>query len=462
MAAKKSSDPNVFILPDLGEGVHEAELISWKVKPGDEVEEHEVVAEMETDKALVEVPSPRAGVIKALYGEPGQILKVGEAAWAYEGEGGSSNGQAEKGPVGGRGAKAAEQAEPAEPEEREDAGTVVGTMSGELKGVTRAEGRALATPAVRRLARDLGVDIDSVEGSGLAGRVTERDVRAAAEGGGGARRVEQRTEPARQATPEARRQETLATTVSREQAVVSRPSTLVPAGDSSRVPFRGVRRTIATRLRQSVDTAVHFTVMDDADVSALDDVRKRVASASGEKVSYLPFVASAVMRALREFPEMNATVDDANEEIVRHGSVHLGIAADSAQGLTVPVIHNADMLGVLELGRHIAELAEGVRNRSIPADRLKGSTFTISNVGSYAGKYATPVINYPEVAILAAGRVYEGVVADKGAIRIAKLMPLSMACDHRCVDGAAAARCLARVVELLQRPEGLLTPARLG
>ncbi|TVQ81582.1 MAG: 2-oxo acid dehydrogenase subunit E2 [Phycisphaeraceae bacterium] len=472
MAAKKSSDPNVFILPDLGEGVHEAELISWKVKPGDEVEEHEVVAEMETDKALVEVPSPRAGVIKALYGEPGQILKVGEAAWAYEGESGSSNGQAEKGPVGGRGAKAAVQAEPAEPpesEEREDAGTVVGTMGGELKGVTRSEGRALATPAVRRLARDLGVDIDSVEGSGLAGRVTERDVRAAAEGsggGGGARRVEQRTEraetPARQAAPEARRQETLATTVSREQAVVSRPSALVPAGDTSRIAFRGVRRTIATRLRQSVDTAVHFTVMDDADVSALDDVRKRVASASGEKVSYLPFVASAVMRALREFPEMNATVDDANEEIVRHGSVHLGIAADSAQGLTVPVIHNADMLGVLELGRHIAELAEGVRNRSIPADRLKGSTFTISNVGSYAGKYATPVINYPEVAILAAGRVYEGVVADKGAIRIAKLMPLSMACDHRCVDGAAAARCLARVVELLQRPEGLLTPARLG
>lgn len=465
MAAKKSSDPNVFILPDLGEGVHEAELIAWKVKPGDAVEEHEVVAEMETDKALVEVPSPRAGVIKALYGEPGQILKVGEAAWAYEGA--SNNGQAEKGPVGGRGAKAAVQAEPAEApvsEEREDAGTVVGTMSGELKGVTRAEGRALATPAVRRLARDLGVDIDSVEGSGLAGRVTERDVRAAAEGGGSARRVEKpaSVQPQREVQPEMRRQETLATTVSREQAVVSRPSALVPAGDSSRVPFRGVRRTIATRLRQSVDTAVHFTVMDDADVSALDDVRKRVAAASGEKVSYLPFVASAVMRALREFPELNATVDDANEEIVRHGSVHLGIAADSAQGLTVPVIHNADMLGVLELGRHIAELAEGVRNRSIPADRLKGSTFTISNVGSYAGKYATPVINYPEVAILAAGRVYEGVVADKGAIRVAKLMPLSMACDHRCVDGAAAARCLARVVELLQRPEGLLTPARLG
>ena len=518
MAHAKSTDPNVFILPDLGEGVHEAELISWKVKPGDHVDEHDVVAEMETDKALVEVPSPRAGVIKELFGEVGDILKVGEPAWTYEGAGGgdapaeqpartepkasqAETAAAEKhldGPhQNGRSAPSEPPADDADDdagaseEEREDAGTVVGTMGGELKGVSSAGGKALATPAVRRLARDLGVDIDSVRGTGLAGRVTEKDVRGAAGSGarsasGGAGEAPARPGPepaparqpgrapaaardadAHQQTPHqhapAQRSDSLATTVSRQQDVVApRPATLVPAADASRVPMRGVRRTIAARLRQSVDRAVHFTVMDDADASALDDVRRRVASASGEKVSYLPFVASAAMRALRDFPALNAHIDDDAEEIIRHPSVHLGVAADTPQGLSVPVIPSADMLGVLELARHISDVAAAVRDRSIPSDRLKGSTFTISNVGAYAGKYATPIINYPEVSILAAGRVYDGVVADRGAIRVAKLLPLSLTCDHRCVDGAEAARCLARIIELLKQPESLLTPARLA
>jgi len=174
MAGHVSSDPNVFILPDLGEGVHEAELISWKVKPGDHVEEHDIVAEMETDKALVEVPSPRTGTIKELFGEVGEILKVGNPAWTYESDG--SN-ESTPDPVQG-GVEQSKHA--AISEEREDDGTVVGTMSGSLGAVSAQEGKALATPAVRRLARDLGVNIDSVSGSGLAGRVTEKDVRAAA------------------------------------------------------------------------------------------------------------------------------------------------------------------------------------------------------------------------------------------------------------------------------------------
>ena len=497
MAGHTSSDPNVFILPDLGEGVHEAELISWKVSPGDRVEEHDVIAEMETDKALVEVPSPRDGVIKDLIGNPGDILRVGQPAWTYEGageaaaaEGRSDDAPEEAQPRPQQGAQQAPAKHPAPKQstgsngqagasgegDREDAGTVVGTMSGELGGVSRKDGKALATPAVRRLARDMGVDIDSVQGTGLAGRVTERDVRKAAEAGGG-----QRSTGAAQAPPQPdvqpaphtrtperprtrRRDDSLATTVARQQEVIQResPSTLVPQTESGRVPFRGVRRTIANRLRQSVDTAVHFTVMDDADVSALDDVRKRVSAASGEKISFLPFVASAVCRALRDFPSLNSLVDDDNQEIIRSSAVHMGIAADTEHGLTVPVIPHADQLGVLEMGRHVSELARMTRDRSIPQDRLKGSTFTISNVGSYAGKYATPIINYPEVGILATGRVFEGVVADRGSIRIAKMMPLSLTCDHRCVDGAEAARCLARIVELLGRPEDLLTPARFA
>lgn len=463
MAHHKSSDPNIFILPDLGEGVHEAELISWKVKPGDRVEEHQTVAEMNTDKALVEVPSPRAGVIKELRGNPGDILKVGEVAWTYEGAAATAPSHAAP--------AAASQAAIRKPqpasEEREDAGTVVGTMSGTL-GAVSSDGKALATPAVRRLARDLGVNIDAVAGTGLGGRVTEKDVRAAAGSGASA---SGHSKPSQSTIRDA----SLATTVSPrsvpQDVVESRPapvvapaarSTLVPipGGSERRVPVRGVRKNISLRLRQSVDRHVHFSVMDEADVTALDDVRKRLGAASGEKLSYLPFIVSAVCRALKQFPMLNATVDDEKEEIVLHGVVHMGIATDSDQGLSVPVIPGADGMGVLEIGRHISELARMVRDRSVPRDRLMGSTFTISNVGSYAGRFATPIINYPEVGILAAGRVREGVVADRGAIRIAKLLPLSLTCDHRSVDGADAARCLALVIELLQQPEGLVTPAR--
>lgn len=450
MAHQTSSDPNVFILPDLGEGVHEAEMIAWKVKPGDTVEEHQTLAEMETDKALVEVPSPRAGVIAQLHGKEGEILNVGEPLVTYEGGGGATPKSA--------GAEAAKKAEPpkksaasAGEEEREDAGTVVGAVSNEPLFKSDG-GKALATPAVRRIARDLGVDINTVRGTGLAGRVTEKDVRSAAQGGGS------------KASPAPSRAPSRAPAPSTNGSTSSAPAARIPApraGETQRIPFRGTRRTIAQRLRQSIDTAVHFNVMDEADASALDRVRKQTAAASGEKLSFLPFVMSAVCRGLKEFPSLNATVDDEASEILRHPSVHLGIATDTEHGLNVPVIPDSDSLGVLELGRHVTELAQMARNRSIPRERLSGSTFTISNVGSYAGRFATPVINYPEVAILAVGRVREGVVVRNGGMFVGKLMPLSLACDHRVVDGAEGARFLQYVIDLLQdAPETLLAPAR--
>lgn len=468
MAHAKSNDPNVFILPDLGEGVHEAELISWKVQPGQTVEEHQTVAEMETDKALVEVPSPRAGVIKELMGNPGDIMKVGEPAWTYEGAASAGNNGKATPPTAQAVRTVPAPTPAASAEESEDAGTVVGKMSGELAGVSAGSGKALATPAVRRLARDLGVDIDSIAGSGIGGRVTEKDVRAASGGSGGTGGARKPAAPAREPAPAARRvveaevydaparsSASLATTVPERTPVrVSAPN------EVTRIPFRGVRKTIATRLRQSVDTAVHFNVMDEADVTALDAVRKRTAASSGEKLSFLPFVIGAVCRALKAFPSLNSTVDDEGGEIMRHRSIHIGVAADTDHGLTVPVLTDADSLGVLQIARQVEELARMTRDRSIPRDLLMGSTFTISNVGSYAGRFATPVINYPEVAILGVGRVREGVVVKDGAIRIAKVMPLSLAADHRVVDGAEAARCLQHVIDLLQSPDALLTPAR--
>jgi len=485
--AKTSANPNDFILPDLGEGVHEAELIKWRVEVGQTVAEHDILAEMETDKALVEVPSPRAGKIAALHGEAGEILHVGNPLVSYEGAAGTSSTprapapQTHTAPVPGSNGSTVEAPAQAsvkteEPSsDREDAGTVVGNMSGAAAGVSAAPGKALATPAVRRLARDRGVDIDSIRGTGIGGRILEKDIHAA--GGGSspppansARR--QPTIPGRgdvapvdRSEPHSRTVETAPSaerSVTQRAAAATRPSSASGDADTTRIPFRGVRRTIANRLRESIAQTVHFTVMDEADTTALDGLRRKLAAASGEKVSFLPFVASAICRTLQDprFRVLNSTTDDRNEEILQHRTVHLGIATDTDTGLMVPVIRDTDRLGVLEISRSIAMIAEMARNRSIPREQLIGSTFTISNVGSHAGRFATPIINYPEVGILAVGRAREGMVVNKGSFRVGLLLPLSLACDHRVVDGATAALALAEVIRLLQDPETLLAPAR--
>ncbi|MCC6321096.1 MAG: 2-oxo acid dehydrogenase subunit E2 [Phycisphaerales bacterium] len=474
MAHAKSTNPNEFILPDLGEGVHEAELIKWRVNVGDTVAEHDILAEMETDKALVEVPSPRAGVIASLNGKEGEILKVGNVLVTYAG--GESKADRPKTEStkavhtnGKHAAPAADHHEVTEPPARtEDDGTVVGKM-GTVAGVNAEPGKVLATPAVRRLARDLGVNIDGVRGTGMAGRVTEKDVR------------DSNSAPKTQARPAAAPTRGLPELAPADRdeppaRIPSRPTTQArpaategrTAQDTTRIPFRGVRRTIANRLRESVNQAVHFNVMDEADVSTLDGLRKKLASASGEKISFLPFVASAVCRVLsrEQFRAMNAVVDEKpldpsyEASIVQHRAVHLGIATDTDNGLMVPVIRDCDGLGVLEISRHIAHVAEAARSRSAPREMLMGSTFTISNVGSHAGRFATPIINYPEVGILAVGRARPSPVVRNGGIFVGNLLPLSLACDHRVVDGATAALALAEIVRMLQEPEQLLGPAR--
>jgi pyruvate dehydrogenase E2 component (dihydrolipoamide acetyltransferase) len=570
MAGKVSSDPNVFILPDLGEGLEEAELIAWKVHEGDTVEEHQIIAEMETDKALVEVPSPRAGTIATLHGKDGDTIKVGAPFVTYQGSAGS--GSKKSAPNASEGivpaptvatrptvTKSAEHAvESADHAEQEDAGTVVGKMGDSLAGMTSKDGKALAAPAVRRLARDLGVDIDSVPGTGIGGRVTANDIRNAADGqtakpapSAPAQRApsvsERASSPSSPASPSrpAETRRPLPTTpiaprynpapqyqpqpgypqpqqpaayqpypqqqpypyppqpwgggypyppvpmpyyapyppaypqpfpypAPQQQAGIpaapgyhptigARPipdpaqrSLVQPGYPTAQTPFRGVRRTIANRLRESVNTAVHFTVVDEADVTLLDDFRRQVTEQTGVKLSLLPFVGVAVCRALAgRFGALNARVDDANEEIVQHAAVHLGIATDTDSGLMVPVIPDADRLDAVSLGQAIAQTAASARDRSISRDRLMGSTFTITNVGSHAGRFATPVINYPEVAILAVGKAYDAVLVRDGQAVIGKSLPLSLACDHRVIDGATAALCLAEIVSMLQDPNTL-------
>ncbi len=550
MAGKVSSDPNVFLLPDIGEGLQEAEVIKWLVKEGDAVEEQQSLAEVETDKALTEIPSPRAGTIKTLHGKDGDVMKVGEPFVSFEG-GAASNGAAPGSQTGSQSSKKPSRTEraaaapdsPDAPDSaavREDAGTVVGKMSGDMPGMTRQEGKALATPVVRRKAREMGIDINQVPGSGMGGRVLEKDLKKFAESGGAAggapqkpasqalqggtqdagttRKPMPRPQPQpqqqyqqpqyQQAQQQPQYQQQMGYGMPQQMGMpYGMPMMMMPvpmmmpwgmagmmggmmggmgqgggvpmapgyvpashrpipdpaqqskagSGDAS-TAFRGVRRTIASKLRESVDTAVHFTVMDEADVTDLDALRRQFAEA-GTKLSFLPFVAAAVCKAIApraggRFGALNARVEGQqdNQEIVEHHAVHLGIATDTDAGLMVPVIRDADALDVSSMSDAIANAANGARQRTAAREALSGSTFTISNVGSHAGMFATPVINAPEVGILAVGKVYDAVVVRDGQAVVGKKMPLSLACDHRVVDGATAALCLAEIVKLLQEP----------
>jgi pyruvate dehydrogenase E2 component (dihydrolipoamide acetyltransferase) len=458
---KQPTDKSHFLLPDLGEGLAEAELVSWKVAAGDTVKESQTLAEMQTDKALVEVPSPWAGTVSELCGKAGDVIKVGAvlvrygaakaaapvkvapaAVAAAASNGNASSGNACMSSQIAAGAKAAEG----------DQGTVVGTMSGTLTvsdrfarrapevAVAVRDGKALATPAVRGLAKKFGVDIQKVPATGRGGRVTASDVAAFAEG---AVAVSANAPASAGFAPRA--------------ATIAPGSVYIDQNDvAQRVPFRGVRRKIAEALSRSVQTAVHFTVVDEADVTALEAKRKEYSKVVGEKLSMLPFIMTAICRALKKHPSLNAVVDDAKGEIILKSAVNLGCAVDTDAGLMVPVIKNAGTMAPVQLAQSVKTLAAKCKDRTIAREDSLGGTFTISNVGSYGGMFATPVINYPEVAILAAGRAKERVCVKDGKFYAGLVLPLSLSCDHRVVDGAEGARFLNTVVKLLEDPDALL------
>jgi pyruvate dehydrogenase E2 component (dihydrolipoamide acetyltransferase) len=382
-----------------------------------------------------------------LHGKPGEAVKVGAPLVTYRDESLVDPEPKPLAPPRGNGHAVSAQ----QTDSRRDSGTVVGNLSDEDDDHEKVR----AAPAVRRLARDLGVEIDAIQGTGIGGRVTRADVELAAG-------------PRSESSPAPVEPTTATPGSARSSTVEYRSSPIAPSAgdaDSLRIPLRGVRRVIAEHLRHSVSNAIHYTVMDEADVSALDELRRKLMAAANEKISFLPFVAFAVCRVLSgrlgsQYRRLNATVDDKKQEIVQHAPVHLGIATDTDNGLMVPVIRNADRMGVLEISRHIARLAHAARDRSIPASELGGSTFTISNFGSLGGRFGTPIINYPEAGILAIGRAREGVVVRRGMLGVGKLLPLSMSADHRVIDGATSASALAKIIELLQTPDELLPPAR--
>ncbi len=461
---KQPSDKSHFILPDLGEGLVEAELISWKVNPGESVKEQQTLCEMQTDKALVEVPSPWTGLVSELCGSAGDIIKVGAVLVRYKIDVGAVASAPAKSsaadPAAPRSSSCVSASVAAAVNAEGDQGTVVGTMSGTLDvgsrfarrdaehlthgaGAASTNGaKALATPAVRGVAKKLGIDIHRVAGTGRGGRVTASDVEAFA-GGGAAGTSGRGGVVASGAAPHA----------------IPAPIALPPVdadGVAQRVPFRGVRRKIAEALTRSIQTAVHFTVTNEADVTALDARRREYSKVVGRKISMLPFVMRAVCTALRHHPSLNAIVDDAKSEILIKGVINLSMAVDTDSGLMVPVMHGADQKSILDLADGVKRLADRCRDRSISREESMGGTFTISNVGSYGGVFATPIINYPEVAILAVGRAREQVMVKSGRFYAGLSLPLSLACDHRVVDGAEGARFLNTVVGLLEDPAALV------
>lgn len=427
-------------LPELGEGVSEGELVKWLVKPGDSVKADQPVAEVLTDKATVEVPTPSAGVVKDLKFKAGDVVKVGATMITLEGAGGATAAAAPAGaqrevPASAHANFQAASTPAPTPAKQPPAGASAGIYP------PVAESRVLATPATRRLARESGVDINGLTGSGLAGRVTREDVMGAG-GGSGAM-------SARSSSP-----------ASAPGMAIPRPAYQGPAGaQEERVALIGIRKRIAENMQKSKHIIPHFTIMDEAKVDnlvAMRDSLKEYAEKQGTKITYLPIVMKAMIATMREFPMFNASIDDAAGEIVYKKYFNIGFAADTPNGLVVPVIKNADQKTILEISKEILELSKRARENKLKPDEMKGSNITITNIGSIGGTYATPVINHPEVAILGMYKIDEKPVIKDGQLKAIKVMNYTMTADHRLIDGAVAARFLASFISRIENPGKLL------
>ena len=489
-----------FKLPDVGEGLTEAEIVRWLVDVGDPVTEDQPVAEVETDKAVVEVPSPVNGTVREIRAEEGEIVPVGEVIITFDVEG-----------------------EPSVTEEGESDETDAEPADADGEASSKG-GRVFAAPSARRLARELGVDIESVAGSGPGGRVTESDVRAAAEGDDETEPEPASSEPesedgvkpaTRRVTDDADtettvasanaagRDRTLATPATRKladeegvdldavptdetrdgepfvtaeqviayaeaqreaqeadaAALAGETESVTTAGEDERVPYKGVRRTIGERMERSKYTAPHVTHHDEVDVTRLVETRselKAEAEARGVKLSYMPFVMKAVAAALDQHRILNSQLDEENEEIVIRGEYNIGVATATDAGLMVPVVENVDAKGLLQLAVEMNELIAKARDRKISREEMQGGTFSITNFGAIGGEYATPIINYPETAILGLGEIKEKPRVVDGEVVPRKVMTISLTIDHRVIDGADAARFANTFMSYLETPERLL------
>src|SRR6266566_3322185 len=416
-----------FKLPDLGEGMHEAEVVEWLVKAGDTVKQDQTMVKVETDKAIVEIPSPVAGRVAEIRVQGGQVAKVGDVLVTFEA------------------ASSANTAGSASPKSNGAAATTTSSAPVESSPAQQpavARQRVLAAPAVRKLAFELGVDLAQVPTSTPNGRVTIDDVRAYAERG-----TAESTHPASSAPP-----------AEPEQAQVP-PQPAQPATAEERQPLTGLRKRIAEHMEHAWRTIPHATAFDELDGGGLIALRKALqpsAEQRGVHLTYMPLLVKLLLPVLKEFPIFNASFDDERREIVYKRSYHIGLAAAAPEGLLVPVLRDADRLTLMSIAAELERLFEGARKRTLLPRELSGSTFTLNNVGSFGGGSGTPIINHPEVAILAVGRLQEKAVVQQGEIVARPMMPLALSFDHRLIDGAMAGAFLGRFKALVENPQQLM------
>ncbi|MFY3745309.1 dihydrolipoamide acetyltransferase family protein [Anaeromyxobacter sp. Red801] len=424
-------------LPDIGEGVVEAEVQQWFVAPGDAITEDQPLVEVMTDKATVVIPSPKRGKVVKLFWNVGDVAKVHSPLVEIELDDAPPR-PAPEAPVRAATAAATAQAAAA-------ASVAVGrpaqAEAAAAPAPAPAGAKALATPAVRAMARELGIDVNAVPGTGPGGRVTKDDLsraRGKVNGHGGETEV-----PAAAPAPATAR------------APVPAPAPSGPAEADERIPLRGMRRKIAENMARSKRTAAHFTFVEQADVTELVRVKDRIAAAAkeeGVRVTFLPFVVKAVVAALRKFPKLNASLDDERGEIVVKHRYDVGVASATDAGLVVPVIRAADRRSLLDLAREIERLSQDTKAGRIRPEDLGSSTFTITSLGALGGLFATPVLNHPEVGILGIHRIRPTPVVRDGQIVARDVMHVSLTSDHRVVDGHEAAAFTYQVIKYLEDP----------
>ena len=425
-----------FKLPELGEGVHEGELIKWKVKPGDSVKYDQPLCEIMTDKATVEIPSAFQGKVAELHVKEGIVVHVGQLMLSFEGAG-ATTGQASsaaQAPSNGVGATAAAPATHSSAAQASSS-SVQNVQSGSPGGVavsaaeTSIDSRVLAAPSTRRLAREMGVNLKEVQGSGPHGRVMKDDVLSFRPASG---------------TP-----------------VGSARSSLVAVEE--RVPFRGLRKKISEKMRLSKDRAAHFTYVEEADATALVQLRnqaKEIAAKQGVKLTYLPFVMKAMVAALRQYPILNSSLDEDKGELVYKHYYNIGLSVQTDDGLTAPVVKDVANKSVIEIAKDIQSLVEKARAKRLSIEDLQGGSITLTNAGSIGGLFATPVINYPEVAILGFNKIFRKpvvkVVDGKEQVVIRDWTYFSISLDHRVVDGAIGAEFMKLMIQYIENPSLLL------
>lgn len=415
----------LFKLPDIGEGIHEGEIVKWFVKPGDQVKEDDALAEVQNDKAVVEIPSPVNGKVLEINAEEGQTVEVGTVVITLDSEDDEEQAQETAG--------VSAQVTESHGDRTAEKGGASAAVSEE-----QSSSRVIAMPSVRKYAREKGIDIGKLKGTGKNGRVLREDVDHF---------IVAPNEPQPSVSEPMKEAEGPAQQLTGE------------GFHETREKFIGIRRAIARATAQSVLTAPHVTLMDEVDVTKLVAHRKlfkEEAAEQGVKLTYLPYVVKALVAALKAFPVINATLDEEHQEIVYKHYYNIGIAADTDAGLVVPVLKHAESKSMYEIAGEIKELADKARTGKLAAAEMRGGTCTITNIGSEGGQWFTPVINQPESAILGIGRIAEKAIIRDGEIVAAPMLALSMSFDHRLIDGATAQRAMNKIKRLLSDPQRLI------